>query len=64
MIADRLAALTLELVRVPSMTGQEEAIADLLYHAAVDRGAVVERRGNAVVARRPGYGQKIGLFGH
>ncbi len=63
-LADRLAALTLELLAVPSVTGDEAAIAGRVAALAGNRGCEVRRHGNSVVAHRAGPGPAIGLFGH
>ncbi len=63
-LAERLAALTLELLAVPSVTGAEDAIAGRVLARAAERGCEVRRHGNSVVAHRFGTGPAIGLFGH
>ncbi len=65
--ADRLATDTLALVRIPSATGAEEAIAAHILEACAARGADVRRVGRCVIATRPGHqaGEPcFGLFGH
>lgn len=63
-LADRLADLTLALVAIPSVTGDEAAIAERVGELARSGGATVSRHGNAVVAISSGEGPGIGLFGH
>jgi succinyl-diaminopimelate desuccinylase len=63
---EALAALTLELVATPSVTGEEAALADLVEARcrALD-GVAVERLGNAVVARSgPQGADALALVGH
>jgi succinyl-diaminopimelate desuccinylase len=64
--AERLAALTLELVAVPSVTGEEAALADLVEARARSfAGARVERLGDAVVVRcGPDDPTAVALVGH
>ncbi len=54
-LADRLAALALELIRIPSPSGEEAALADRVESLLRDRTrpAFLRRHGNALVA---GYG--------
>lgn len=63
-----LAAIALDLLRVPSPTGEEAALADLVEARLAALGAAVrrERVGQSVVARvdRPGSSGAIALFGH
>jgi succinyl-diaminopimelate desuccinylase len=63
---DRLAELTLELVAVPSVTGDEAALADLVEARCRGfGGARVERLGNAVVLRTgPDDPGAVALVGH
>jgi succinyl-diaminopimelate desuccinylase len=63
---EALAALTLELVAVPSVTGEEEALADLVEaRCRTFPGAEVERLGNAVVVRcGPPDDGAVALVGH
>lgn len=65
-LADRLAERVLELVRIPSVTGDEEAVAAWVLEDARNRGARAQRHGNCVIASRQGDpdGPTIGLFGH
>lgn len=65
-LADRLAELVLALVRIPSVTGDEDAVASWVLEDARNRGARAQRHGNCVVASRQGdiAGPTIGLFGH
>jgi succinyl-diaminopimelate desuccinylase len=64
--AETLAALTLELVAVPSVTGEEEALADLVEARCRGfAGAQVERLGNALVVRcGPPDEHAVALVGH
>ncbi len=64
--AERLAELTLELVAVPSVTGEEAALADLVEaRCRAFPRAQVERLGNAVVVRTgPGDSRAVALVGH
>jgi succinyl-diaminopimelate desuccinylase len=68
MNADDLAALALDLLRVPSPIGHEGPLADLVGARVAALGPAVrwERLGNNVVARvdRPGARTTVGLFGH
>lgn len=63
-----LAALALELLRVPSPIGQEGPLADLVEAkvAALGRAARRERIGQSIVARvdAPGAATTLALFGH
>ncbi|HEY1478498.1 MAG TPA: succinyl-diaminopimelate desuccinylase [Gaiellales bacterium] len=63
---EALAALTLELVAVPSVTGEEEQLADLVEARCRSfAGAQVERLGNAVVVRcGPPRDHAVALVGH
>jgi succinyl-diaminopimelate desuccinylase len=63
---ERLAELTLELVSIPSVTGDEGALADLVEtRCRALAGARVERVGNAVVARTgPDEPGAVALVGH
>lgn len=63
---ERMAELTLELVAVPSVTGEEAALADLVEaRCRAFPGARVERLGNAVVVRTGvGDGAAVALVGH
>lgn len=65
-LANRLAELVLALVRIPSVTGDEAAVAAWVLDDARTRGARAQRHGNCVVAMRPGEpgAPTIGLFGH
>jgi succinyl-diaminopimelate desuccinylase len=64
--AERMAELTLELVAVPSVTGEEAALADLVEARCRSfPGAQVERLGNAVVVRTgPPDPTAVALVGH
>jgi succinyl-diaminopimelate desuccinylase len=64
--AERLAELTLELVAVPSVTGEEAALAELVEaRCRTFRGARVERLGNGVVVRTgPDDPRTVALVGH
>ena len=65
-LRDRLAQLTLELVAIESVTGNEEAIAEHVeaWLKARYPGEVI-RSGNSVVAMTPPDGRPtIALFGH
>jgi succinyl-diaminopimelate desuccinylase len=64
--AGPLAALVLELVEVPSVTGQEAALANLVEERCrALPGAAVERLGNAVIARTgPPDAPAPALVGH
>ncbi len=68
MTAEELAALTLDLLRVPSPIGDEGPLADRVEARVAALGPAVrrERLGNNVVARvdRPGARTAVGLFGH
>ncbi|MBM3268401.1 MAG: succinyl-diaminopimelate desuccinylase, partial [Candidatus Sericytochromatia bacterium] len=61
-----LADLALELLRIPSVTGGEAAIAEFVHEQCTRRGAGSRRIGNCVVATRTGEagGPRVGLFGH
>jgi succinyl-diaminopimelate desuccinylase len=63
---ERLAELTLELVAVASVTGEEAALADLVEgRCRAFAGAQVERLGNAVVVRTgPAGATPVALVGH
>jgi succinyl-diaminopimelate desuccinylase len=63
---EALAALTLELVAVPSVTGEEAALADLVEaRCRAFLGAEVERLGNAIVVRTGAAGRDaVALIGH
>jgi succinyl-diaminopimelate desuccinylase len=63
---ERLAELTLELVAVASVTGEEAALAGLVEdRCRAFAGAQVERRGNAVVVRTgPPDPAAVALVGH
>jgi succinyl-diaminopimelate desuccinylase len=63
---ETLAALTLELVAVPSVTGEEQALADLVEARCRSfAGAQVERLGNALVVRcGPPDPHAVALVGH
>jgi succinyl-diaminopimelate desuccinylase len=63
---EQLAELTLELVAVPSVTGEEAALADLVEaRCRAFAGAEVERLGNAVVVRTgPPDPTAVALVGH
>jgi succinyl-diaminopimelate desuccinylase len=63
---EALAALTLELVAVPSVTGEEAALADLVEaRCRTLPGAEVERLGNALVVRcGPPDDGAVALVGH
>ena len=63
---EALAALTLELVAVPSVTGDEAALADLVEaRCRAFAGAQVERLGNALVVRcGPPEPHAVALVGH
>jgi succinyl-diaminopimelate desuccinylase len=64
--AEGLAALAFELVEVPSVTGQEEALADLVEaRCRALPGVAVERLGDAVIARTgPADTAAPALVGH
>ena len=62
---EALARLALELVAVPSVTGQEAALADLVEARCRAFGGVeVERLGNALVARVGERDDAVALVGH
>jgi succinyl-diaminopimelate desuccinylase len=62
---EALARLALELVAVPSVTGQEAPLADLVEaRCRALPGVTVERLGNAVVARVGGRSDAVALVGH
>jgi succinyl-diaminopimelate desuccinylase len=63
---EQLAELTLELVAVPSVTGEEAALADIVEtRCRAFSGAEVERLGNAVVVRTgPPDATAVALVGH
>ena len=65
-LVETLAGLTLDLVRICSVTGDEGPIAAWPLEASRARGADAVRLGNSVVAVRPGAAgtPTIGLFGH
>jgi succinyl-diaminopimelate desuccinylase len=64
--AERMAELTLELVAIPSVTGEEAELADLVEaRCRALAGARVERLGNAVVVRTgPPDPAAVALVGH
>jgi succinyl-diaminopimelate desuccinylase len=64
--ADALAALTLELVEISSVTGDERAAADFVEsRCRAIEGVQVERHGNGIVARSgPAGAEAIALVGH
>lgn len=53
MSPSELGALTLDLCRIPSVTGNEAACADFVGRWLAKTGILVERVGESVVARRP-----------
>jgi succinyl-diaminopimelate desuccinylase len=62
---EALARLALELVAVPSVTGEETALADLVEaRCRALPGVAVERLGNALVARVGDLGDAVALVGH
>jgi succinyl-diaminopimelate desuccinylase len=62
---EALARLALELVAVPSVTGEEAALADLVEaRCRALPGVAVERLGNALVARVGDLGDAVALVGH
>jgi succinyl-diaminopimelate desuccinylase len=62
---ETLARLALELVAVPSVTGEETALADLVEaRCRALPGVEVERLGNALVARVGDRGDAVALVGH
>ena len=62
---EALARLALELVAVPSVTGEEAALADLVEaRCRALPGVAVERLGNALVARVGDVGDAVALVGH
>lgn len=67
-LAEELAEATLELCRIPSVTGDEAAIADYLEGLCTDqiRSPFVRRIGNTVVARGAVRAERptVALFGH
>jgi succinyl-diaminopimelate desuccinylase len=64
-LRDRLAETTLELCSIPSVTGDERAIADELERRARGvPGARVRRLGQSVVVEHGGQGPVVALFGH
>lgn len=65
-LADQLAQQTLELCRIPSVTGDEAAIADALQARCLQLGATTSRIGHTVIAQgplRPGLPVVV-LLGH
>jgi len=64
--AGALAALALELVEIPSVTGDEAAVADLVEARCRSlAGVQVERHGNGIVARSgPAGPEAVALVGH
>ncbi|MBM4364588.1 MAG: succinyl-diaminopimelate desuccinylase [Deltaproteobacteria bacterium] len=64
-LRERIARRTLELCRVPSVTGDEAACADLVEAQLRDTGLGVSRLGNSVMARTPQRGRPLVLLvGH
>ena len=62
---EALARLAFELVAVPSVTGEEAALADLVEaRCRALPGVAVERLGNALVARVGEIGDAVALVGH
>lgn len=57
-----LAELLLELLRVPSVTGAEAALADLLESRLTDGGHAVRRIGDSLVSSRPAPGSPTVLL--
>lgn len=63
--AARLAELTLQLCRIPSVIGDEGAICDHVEARLRALGLEVQRLGNTVAGRGPSRGRpRLGLFGH
>jgi succinyl-diaminopimelate desuccinylase len=61
----RLARRTLDLCRIPSVTGNEEACADFVQACLKDTGLAVQRVGNSVLARTARRGRPLVLLvGH
>jgi succinyl-diaminopimelate desuccinylase len=62
---EALARLALDLVAVPSVTGEEAALAGLVEaRCRALPGVAVERLGNALVARVGEVGDAVALVGH